>query len=101
MMGCAWGFVVVVVVCLFLIQGSDMIRVWKEIWQLLLQQLLLKHCGGGGLVIKPCLTLATTLIVACKAPLSLWFSRQEYWSRLPLYKALISEIKLLLHKSKS
>ena len=39
--------------------------------------------GGGGLVAKSCLTLATPWIVACQAPLSVGFSRQEYWSGLP------------------
>ena len=39
--------------------------------------------GGGGLVAKPCPTLVTPWIVACQAPLSMRFSRQEYWSRLP------------------
>ena len=67
----------------FLIQGSDMIRVWKEIWQLLLQQLLLKHCDGGGLVIKSCLTLVTPWTIALHAPLSLGLPRQEYCSGLP------------------
>ena len=38
---------------------------------------------GGGLVAKLCLTLATPWTVACQAPLSLGFLRQEYWSRLP------------------
>ena len=36
----------------------------------------------SGLVTKLCLTLATPWIVACKAPLSRGFSRQEYWSGL-------------------
>ena len=40
--------------------------------------------GGGGLVAKSCLTLATPWTVACQAPLSMGFSRQEYWSGLPL-----------------
>ena len=41
-------------------------------------------CGGnGGLVIKSYLTLATPWTVACQAPLSMGFSRQEYWSVLP------------------
>jgi len=35
---------------------------------------------GGGLVAKSCLTLATSWTVACQAPLSIEFSRQEYWS---------------------
>ena len=39
--------------------------------------------GGGGLVAKSCLTLATPWTVACQAPLSMGFSRQEYWSGLP------------------
>ena len=40
--------------------------------------------GDGGLVAKSCPTLSTPWIVACQAPLSLGFSRQEYWSGLPL-----------------
>ena len=43
----------------------------------------LKYCGGGGLVAKSCLTLAIPWTVACQAPLSMGFSRQEYWSGLP------------------
>ena len=38
------------------------------------------HYGGGGLVAKLCPTPQT---VACQAPLSIGFPRQEYWSRLP------------------
>ena len=38
--------------------------------------------GGGGLDAKSCLTLATPWTVAGKAPLSVGFSRQEYWSAL-------------------
>ena len=37
---------------------------------------------GGGLVTKSCLTLATPWNVTCQAPLSLGFSREEYWSGL-------------------
>ena len=40
--------------------------------------------GGGGLVTKSCLTLATPWTVACQGPLSIGFSRQEYWSGLPI-----------------
>ena len=36
----------------------------------------------GGLVTKSCLTLATPWTVVCQAPLSMGFSRQEYWSGL-------------------
>ena len=39
--------------------------------------------GGGDLVTKLCPTLATPWTVARQAPLSMEFSRQEYWSRLP------------------
>ena len=37
----------------------------------------------GGLVSKLCLTLATPWTIACQAPLSMGFSRQEYWNGLP------------------
>ena len=41
--------------------------------------------GGdaGGVVAELCLTLATPRTVACQAPLSMGFSRKEYWNRLP------------------
>ena len=39
--------------------------------------------GGGGVVAKLCPTLVTSWTVACQAPLSVRFSRQEYWSGLP------------------
>ena len=32
---------------------------------------------------QPCLTLAAPWTVACQVPLSVEFSRQEYWSGLP------------------
>ena len=38
--------------------------------------------GGGVLVTKSCLTLATLSAVACQAPLFMGFSRQEHWSGL-------------------
>ena len=38
--------------------------------------------GGGGLVAKSCLTLGNPWTVACQAPPSMGFSRQEYWSGL-------------------
>ena len=37
----------------------------------------------GSLVAKLCPTLATPWTVARQAPLSMGFSRQEYWSELP------------------
>ena len=39
--------------------------------------------SGGGLVTKMCPTLATPWTGVCQPPLSMGFSRQEYWSRLP------------------
>ena len=39
--------------------------------------------GDLGLVTKLCPTLETPWIVAGQAPLSMEFSRQEYWSGLP------------------
>ena len=38
---------------------------------------------GAGLVTNWYLTLVTPLTVACQAPLSMGFSRQEYWNGLP------------------
>ena len=35
------------------------------------------------LVTQSCLTLCDPLTVVCQAPLSMGFSRQEYWSSLP------------------
>ena len=39
----------------------------------------LEYC----LVTKSCLALATPWTVACQAPLSMGFPRQEYWNGLP------------------
>ena len=38
---------------------------------------------GGGLFTKLCLTLATPSTIACQAPLSMGFSRKEYWQVMP------------------
>ena len=38
---------------------------------------------GGGLLTKSCLPLASPWTIARQAPLSMGFSRQEYWSALP------------------
>ena len=37
----------------------------------------------GSLVAKSCLILAIPWTVACQVPLSMGFSRQEYWNGLP------------------
>ena len=39
--------------------------------------------GGSGLIAKSCLILAISWTVARQAPLSMGFSRREYWSGLP------------------
>ena len=41
--------------------------------------------GGGSLVAKSCPALMTSWTVVCQAPLSMGFSRQEYWSGLPFF----------------
>ena len=43
---------------------------------------MMRRCGGV-LAAKSCPSLATPLTVARQAPLSMGFSRQEYWSGLP------------------
>ena len=57
--------------------------------------------AGCSLVTKSCLTVATPWTVACQAPLSMGFSKQEYWNGLPfLLQAtfLIQELNsCLLH----
>ena len=44
---------------------------------------LVISAGDGGLVTKSCPTLAIPWMAARQAPLSIGFSRQEYWSELP------------------
>ena len=51
------------------------------IWNHTVQLSVYKY--GGGLVAQSCPTLAIPWTVACQAPLSMGFSRQEYWSGLP------------------
>ena len=41
------------------------------------------HLSAHGLVTKSCPTLATPWTRGCRAPLSMGFSRPEYWSGLP------------------
>ena len=44
---------------------------------------------GGGLVTKSHLTLATLWPIACQAPLSMGFSKQEFWSELSFPSPII------------
>jgi len=48
-----------------------------------IHQFIFSYGDGGGLVAKLCPTLATPWTVVCQVPLSMRFSRQEYWSGLP------------------
>ena len=57
-----------------------------QIYKSLVQETLKCVCTlyyGGGLVTKSCPTITTPWTVAYQAPLSMRFSRQEYWSGLP------------------
>ena len=48
-----------------------------------LERLLMRETGGWVIVAQLCLTLCDPLDYICQAPLSIEFSRQEYWNRLP------------------
>ena len=52
--------------------------------------------AGDGLVAKSYPTPATPWTVACQAPLSMGFSRQEYWSGLPFPSPCLLLLLLLL-----
>ena len=76
--------------CHFLLQGTFPIQGLKpsllhcrQILYCLSHQGSPESHGGGGLVTKSCLTLSAPQTVAQQAPLSLEFSRHEYWSGLP------------------
>ena len=47
------------------------------------EEIILAYLWFGGLVTKSCPPLVTPWTVACQAPLSMEFSRQEYWNELP------------------
>ena len=51
-------------------------------------------------VVQSCLTLATPWTAAYQAPLSMGFSRQEYWSGVPLPSPIIVAIHLITNKPK-
>ena len=56
---------------------------------------------GGGLVAKSCPTLVTPWILSRQAPLSVGFSRQEYWSGLPFHFPFISKAIILKNKAEN
>ena len=45
---------------------------------------------GGPLVAKSCVTLVMSWTVALRVPLSMEFSRQEFWSGLPFPSPIIN-----------
>ena len=47
------------------------------------EEIILAYLWFGGLATKSCPTLVTPWTIALQAPLSMGFSRQEYWSVLP------------------
>ena len=47
----------------------------------------------GGLVAKSCLTLATAWTVACQVPLSMGFTRRDYWSGSPFPSPVVVIIR--------
>ena len=51
---------------------------WPFAFFLRLSCTYLSASSGGGLVTNSCLTLATLWPIACQAPLSMGFSKQEY-----------------------
>ena len=78
------SFFILITKCLFLVTHSNFTS-WKSVFHFCCtaESGLLKATGGGGLVAKSCPTLAILLTVACQAPLSMGFCRQEYWNGLP------------------
>ena len=56
----------------------------------------MKQECGGGLVAKLYLTVVIPWTVACQVPLSMGFSRQEYWSGLPFSSPGSQNMRLLM-----
>ena len=61
-------------------ETDSMLRVRKGVYWKSARKSTVFPCG---LITKLCPTLATPWSVACQAPLSMVFFRQEYWSGLP------------------
>ena len=57
------------------------------------------YFSGGGLIAKSHPTLATPWTVAGWAPLSMRFSRKEYWSGLPFPTPILPILPFLINKS--
>ena len=77
-----WLFFLLFVILFFalLFLFSCLFYLWQFYWGVVdIQPLSLSL----SLVTKSCPTFATPWTVACQAPLSVGFSRQEYWSWLP------------------
>ena len=60
-------------------------------------------CEGGALITKSCPTLATPWTVVCQPPLSMRFSRHEFWSGLPFSPSadcVLSELSTMTRPSR-
>ena len=55
----------------------------QSIWQEMIQTILMSYVCICVKLLQSCQTLCNPLTVAHQAPLSMGFSRQEYWSGLP------------------
>ena len=79
-------------------RDQTLIYIWRQFLYGLSHQGSPLHVygSGGGLVAKSRPTLATPWTIACQAPLSIGFSRQEYWSGLPFPSPFMS-LLLLSH----
>ena len=62
------------------VENKLIIDLWVYLWTL--NSILLTYVVGGDLVTKSCPTLVTPWTVAWQLPLSMGFSRQQYWSGL-------------------
>ena len=70
------------VICLWLCDFGKLFNLSLNFLICKVEMMSKKQCGGD-LVAQSCLTLATPWTVDPQAPLSMGFSRQEYWSRVP------------------
>ena len=70
-------------------------RIWPRILCIALEKELKVPGSGGDLVTKSCSTLATPWTVACQAPLSMGFSRQEYCPSPGVFPTQESNLGLL------
>ena len=73
--------------CCWILFARTLLRIFVSVF--------ISDGGGGGLVAKSWPTLVTPWTVAHQAPLSMGFSRQEYWSGLPFPSPLACNFHFL------